>query len=160
MGFIKRAKTNKIVLHHSLTKDGKVVDWNAIKKYHIEVNKWEDIGYHFGIEKINDEYQILVGRGLHLVGAHTEGWNAMSIGICFVGNYDIEQPEESMLILAVEKLIIPLMYIFDISINSIYGHRDFNPQKTCPGKLFSIDRVKLLIKEKKKLLFEKADKLI
>ena len=41
-----------IIFHHSLTKDGTVVDWEAMRRYHEQVNGWSDIGYHYGIERV------------------------------------------------------------------------------------------------------------
>lgn len=57
-----------VVIHHSLTKDGQVVDWEAIPGYHKEVNGWADIGYHYGIER--------VGTGILLRVRRVEGHNS------------------------------------------------------------------------------------
>lgn len=157
----------KIIIHHSLTKDSRIVDWQQIRVYHTSYrvdgkivskeeyelrlkNKngkifepaWEDIGYHFGIEIINNIPEVLVGRGLNKVGAHTRGENVESIGICFVGNFDIIEPPQEVLDIALDRIIIPLCEIFELSAKDIYGHRDFCPYKTCPGKLFDLERIK------------------
>lgn len=134
-----------IVVHHSLTKDGTSVSWNAIRKYHVKERKWTDIGYHFGIENINNKYNILVGRPLTTYGAHTKGKNEVSIGICFVGNYDLIEPPEDMLKFAVKYLIVPLMGIFKIAPNKIVTHNKFASYKSCPGTKFKIGLVRKLV---------------
>jgi hypothetical protein len=42
-------KVQKLIIHHSLSKDGQTVDWNAIRRYHIQEKGWDDIGYHGGL---------------------------------------------------------------------------------------------------------------
>lgn len=153
-----------IVLHHSLTKDGKVVDTQAIRRYHTSYRidshivcgeefycrqrrgegklfqlPWSDIGYHFLVENINDHWEVLFGRPLTKNGAHCAGrMNHDGIGVCFVGNYDEWTPDPKMITCAVETLIVPLCKIFKIDTDHIVGHRQFS-QKTCPGKRFDID---------------------
>ena len=61
-----------IVIHHSLTKDGTVVDWEAIRRYHKETNGWSDIGYHYGIERVGGGLSLQVGRPESQPGAHTK----------------------------------------------------------------------------------------
>src|SRR3990167_6627685 len=133
-------KPTHIILHHSLTKDNQTVSWQAIRKYHVEINKWKDIGYHFGIELVNSEYEIIAGRMLLDIGAHTIGMNDSSIGICIIGNYDINDlPKE-----AEKKLIIlikTLMVIFNISVTNIKKHSDYAKYKTCPGLKFPFNRI-------------------
>ena len=87
-----------IIIHHSLTEDGQTVNWQAIRRYHIVDLGWADIGYHYGIEWIHRGYEILVGRPLSMDGAHTLGMNDKAIGICVVGNYDVQYPMAAMIV--------------------------------------------------------------
>jgi len=131
-----------LVIHHSVTADGKTFDYQAIKKYHIEVRGWLDIGYHFVVEKVNDQYEVIVGRPLTMNGAHCYqlNMNEQGIGICFVGNYDIAAPDEEMIAVAKKRIIIPLGKMFDIKWNGIIGHREVKGvTKTCPGTMFDMD---------------------
>ena len=67
-----------IVIHHSATDGGTV---ESIRKYHIEYNGWDDIGYHFIIYR---DGSIHAGRSLEKVGAHALGRNSTHIGICLI----------------------------------------------------------------------------
>ena len=126
-----------IIIHHSLTKDGKVVDWNAIRDYHMKEQGWKDIGYHYGIERIGEKYAILTGRAENETGAHTSQnkMNFQSLGICMVGNFDLTRPPEPAFKLLVD-LCIGLCRKYDIPVENIKAHRDYASYKTCPGKMF------------------------
>jgi hypothetical protein len=138
------------MLHHSLTKDGATVSWQAIRKYHKETMGWKDIGYHFGIEQIGaisppnpplekggeGGFEILVGRNLDQEGAHCIGMNQEAIGICFIGNFD-ETPVPFDQWRKGVAFVASLCKIFDILPQFIVGHRDYAP-KSCPGKLFDL----------------------
>jgi len=133
---LKRRWTH-IMIHHSATEDGKTVSWQAIRRYHMAEKGWRDIGYHFGIELINDHREILVGRNLGEDGAHCMGMNDKAVGICFVGNFDetpVPEDQWKTGILFVKSLCLEL----DIPITCVVPHRDYAP-KTCPGKLFDMD---------------------
>jgi len=131
---------NKIIIHHSLTKDSKTVSWDAIRKYHTNVLKWKDIGYHYGIERVGNSYAILRGRSLMEAGAHTKYHNVDSIGICLVGNYDLTEPNNEQLEV-LNELCYFLIKTFGLSINSVFFHREFNTHKTCPGSKFRKDMI-------------------
>ena len=127
----------RIILHHSLTKDSQTVSWGAIRKYHMEVMGWKEIGYHFGSEIVGDHYEILVGRMMNEVGAHCEGQNKDTLSICFVGNFDLDEVPPEQWNQGI-KLVASLCTIFKISPSMIYGHHEFNPNKTCPGLKFPV----------------------
>ncbi|MBP2026713.1 hypothetical protein J2Z35_000502 [Acetoanaerobium pronyense] len=131
-------RIDKIILHHSLTKDQKVVDFHAIRNYHINTNKWRDIGYHYVVELVGDNYVIFNGRGEHEAGVHTAGQNANSIGICLVGNFDVTVPPDAQ----IDKLVELIKDIYSrCGILPIHGHNEYST-KSCPGRLFPMEKVK------------------
>ena len=150
------------MIHHSATVDGRTFDWQAIRRYQmswridgVSVTKaeydrrlaikdgkrfeppWEDAGYHFGDEKVNDRYEILVGRDLDREGAHCVGMNQKAIGICFVGNFDLAPPPADQWKAGV-RFVRSLCRNLLIPMASVVAHRDY-AQKSCPGKLFDMD---------------------
>ena len=136
-------KPNKIIIHHSDSKDhGTLKNFDEIKKWHVKENGWRDIGYHYVIEKIDGVYTILKGRPEIEDGAHCYGQNEESIGICVVGNFEVDQvPEEAYIKLA--------ELIKDIRRRHgelpIHGHKEFY-NTSCPGKNFNLQKVKELLK--------------
>ena|SRR3990167_10942760 len=137
-------KPTYIIIHHSLTEDGTTVSWNAICDYHVKVNGWRDIGYHYGIELVGDRYNIFKGRMDTEAGAHCLGFNDDSIGICMVGNFDHVPPPPAQVDL-LRKLCRSLMEIYNIKPDHVLGHRETYPlrgvqvEKTCPGSAFSME---------------------
>ena len=111
-----------------------------------------DIIDHFGIEFINKNdkrakvlrknyYEILTGRMMTENGAHCKqnGMNHRSIGICFIGNFDLYKPEHAMWLLGL-RLVDSLMKIFNIPLNHVCGHREFATYKSCPGRSFNVNK--------------------
>ena len=134
-----------IIIHHSLTADGREVSWNAIRNWHTGVTnrspyKWLDIGYHFGIEKIGTRYETLLGRSLLHSGAHCkeQNMNKVGIGICLVGNFDLVSPS-SLQLTQLISLVQTLQDIYIIPKEKVLGHREIASYKSCPGKLFNMD---------------------
>lgn len=128
-----------IIIHHSLTKDGDTLDWQAIRRYHVEHNGWATVGYHYGIEVVNSEVEILVGRLMTRWGAHCLGYNQRSLGICVVGNFDEAKPSAKIWETAIE-LTQSLMDCLRIPPDHVLGHREAaKDSRSCPGKLWDMD---------------------
>ncbi len=145
-----------IVIHHSLTKDGKTVDWEAIRKYHRDINGWTDIGYHYGIDRVGQGLLLQIGRPESQSGAHCKEMhlNLKSIGICVVGNFDLAPPGlEIMRFLA--EICRRKVAEYGIPVNSILGHREVGlmagfdwkkgQYKSCPGKYFPMDTLRAML---------------
>jgi len=145
-----------IVVHHSLTKDGMVVNTGAIRDYHKNVHKWNDIGYHYLIELVGDEYEVFVGRMPDQPGAHCKelGMNTRGYGVCLVGNFDLAPPPDAQM----DKLIELLRYLMrqdHIPVFNVLGHREVGIRagfdwtkgeyKTCPGIRFDMMHLRDLL---------------
>lgn len=137
---------HKIIIHHSATEDGRTFSWHAIHHYHTNVLGWSDIGYHAGIELFQDKYLCLFGRPDVVPGAHTRGFNADSLGFCFVGNFDEVEPQRSRLRCAARRVLVPWLLRHGLGVDTLVPHRNFS-NKTCPGKLFDMDLLRHICAE-------------
>ena len=127
-------KASKIILHHSASPDGITYNWAAIRNYHVNELGWLDIGYHAGVELVGDNYERLLGRPWDMDGAHTIGQNHLALGLCFVGNYSLYEPDDEMLLIGA-GIVKTWMRLFEIPLSGIHKHNEYQ-NKECPGLLF------------------------
>ena len=124
-------KIDKIILHCAATPEGRDVKTETIKSWHVKGRGWSDIGYHFVIEL---DGAVKNGRPLHRSGAHTKGYNATSIGICYVGGMDKDKKPKDTRTEAQRKAMDQL--IADLKMDhptaTIHGHNEF-AAKACPS---------------------------
>ncbi|XP_077521918.1 peptidoglycan-recognition protein SC2-like [Amblyomma americanum] len=107
------------------------------QNYHMNNNRWPDIGYSF---LIGGDGRVYEGRGFGVEGAHTIGYNKNAIAISFIGDFSRKKPNAKMLAAAknliacgVKKGLIKKGY-------RLHGHRDANCT-SCPGNaLYAIIR--------------------
>lgn len=152
-------KITHIIIHHSLSKDGKERNWGAIRKYHVKHNGWSDIGYHLGIEQVDGAVGSSVieayGRPLEIPGAHVKGMNKHTIGICVVGNFDKQAPSEDKLEM-LQWLIEDLVVLYKVPIKNVLGHWEAqklqgipkSKRKSCPGKMFDMKALRANLKKR------------
>lgn len=147
-------KPNFIVVHHSGSKDDNYSSsLEAIRDFHVNHRGWNDIGYHLLIERVDGKPVLETGRNIYDDGAHCPGMNRKSIGLCFVGNFEIDYMDDDILEfgahtladLCIEYSIFPVR-ILPHNKAALPGHAT-----ACPGKNFPfikmIKRVEELLRE-------------
>lgn len=116
------------IILHCTDSNLMVHDQHALKylyDWHVRENHWSDIAYHFVISKSKG---IEIARPINIKGAHCHGYNEYSIGIALTGQNNFSQYQFDLL----NKLILNLVYIFNLTATQIYGHNQFC-SKTCPN---------------------------
>ena len=147
-----------IVIHHSLTKDSGTVSWNAIRRFHVEQQKWRAIGYHFGVERVADssgaEYvEVLMGRMLHETAAAVkeQTMNTRGVHVCVIGNFDDETPPKAVWDRTVE-LVAFLAELLEVPTVNVEPHSLYAPYKSCPGKRWDMAKFRADVSRKRKTL--------
>lgn len=121
---VDRKDTNYIVIHCSDTPDDRDVDAATIRGWHVNDNKWSDIGYHFVIRRNGI---IELGRDIDVIGAHVKNKNSISVGLCLVGRTEFDPRQFD----ALRDLVQLLLRLYPDA--KIVGHHDLDDSKTCPN---------------------------
>ena len=131
---------DKLTLHHAACcsaddlEEGKTqVYW--IQDFHQNGRGWNDIGYHFLVDRAGNIYQ---GRPETVIGAHVGGANTGNIGVCLLGCY--HPPEASCFQTITPESRQSIVEIFSWvsdtygqSPSVLLGHRDYFGTTACPG---------------------------
>ena len=125
-----RKSTQRIILHHAAAKTCSAED---IHRWHLNKG-WSGAGYHFLVRKDGKIYRL---RPEDKVGAHAYGSNYNSIGVCFEGDYMVENmPEEETK--AGQELVAYLKNKYGISED--HAHKRVNAT-SCPGDNFPFNQI-------------------
>lgn len=133
-------KWRYIVVHHSATSMGSA---RGMELYHRNIRHMENgLAYHFVIGNGNGQGdgEITIGsrwrrqiKGGHLF---SDRLNEISIGICLVGNFEMNRPTKKQL----ASLYALVNYLQDrcrTPADAVKTHRQINPRPTsCPGRYF------------------------
>lgn len=124
-------KINEIIVHCTATPEGRDYTVADIRQMH-KAQGWVDIGYHYLVYRDGSIHE---GRNVDLVGAHCQGHNAQSIGVCYVGGVarDGKTPKDTRTQAQKDALVHLLMQLVCLYPDAtIRGHRDF-AAKACPS---------------------------
>lgn len=134
-----RYPVTEIILHCADTRP----EWMAgrpiaekvaeIRRWHVQERGWRDIGYHWVIDR---DGSVAPGRPEIEIGAHVEGHNAGTIGICLVGGYGAkaDDPFEKNFTAAQKAAVLKLIGEIKgwTAIRKVSGHNHYSA-KACPG---------------------------
>jgi hypothetical protein len=68
----------------------------AIQLYHVQGNRWNDIGYNFLVDRFGTIYEGRYGGvDRNVVGAHALGFNTGSVGVAVLGTYTRSAPSQA-----------------------------------------------------------------
>lgn len=91
----------EIILHHSVIAGGA----REIQRFHQDIRGWQDIGYHYVIDRWKEGYAVFEGRPIEFCGAHagrrtvgsrTTNRNFRRIGICVAGDFRFAAADEEL----------------------------------------------------------------
>jgi len=101
-----------------------ICEWHKARGYH-------EIGYHFVIRR---DGTVSTGRDLGKQGAHAQGNNHDSIGICLIGGINDNKKAEAnftrLQMAALERTLYTLLESFPSA--KVRGHRDYAATE-CPS---------------------------
>lgn len=120
----------KIIIHCTATPEGREVTVNEVTRWHLS-RGFQTIGYHYLIYL---DGTVHVGRPIETPGAHTEGHNANSVGVCYVGGLDKAMKPKDTRTPAQKAALLSLVRDLKIKYPSatIHGHKEF-ANKACPS---------------------------
>ncbi len=135
---------NWIVIHHSATPGGSAKTFDRMHKD----KGWDELGYHFvignGTETSDGAIEVGPRWPKQKWGAHAKTpdnqYNDYGIGICLVGNFDIERPTANQM-RSLAKLVAYLEKTYKIPPSRVIGHGDTKPTD-CPGRNMSVASVR------------------
>lgn len=114
------------VYHCSASRPGSKTTVDTIRSGH-KARGFNDIGYHFIVDLDGTVHK---GRDITRAGAHAEGYNSNSIGICYIGGLDDKTGKpadtrtlEQMISLKALDQILKIIYP---TITKSVGHRDLS----------------------------------
>ena len=130
----------EIIVHCSATRaewmagSGTQAKVDEITRWHVQDRGWRTIGYHYLIDR---DGTLAAGRPLEQVGAHVQGKNTGTIGVCLIGGHGSSEKDafadhftpaqEKML----RKVIADLIRKHP-TIKKVSGHNQW-AAKACPG---------------------------
>jgi N-acetyl-anhydromuramyl-L-alanine amidase AmpD len=133
-----------IVIHHSATPTGSMAFFDKEHK----AKGWDGVGYHFvignGTETGDGQVEVTARWPLQKWGAHAKTldnrYNEHGIGICLVGNFDVERPSPNQ-IKNLSRLVGYLMQTYRIPAQNVIGHRD-TKATDCPGRYVNMTAIR------------------
>ena len=120
-----------VIIHCSAVRPYQTSTAAQIDSWH-RARGWNGIGYHYVIYR---DGSIRCGRNIDSIGAHCQGHNTGSIGICYIGGVsadghtpkDTRTPQQRQ---SLRRLVDTLQHLYLGA--TVHGHNDY-AAKACPS---------------------------
>jgi N-acetylmuramoyl-L-alanine amidase len=135
-------RIRKVIVHHTAGPDITTVE--GIRRYHTlpppPGRGWCDIGYHHLVHRVlfvsePPRWVRSTGRPESRAGAHDEGQNADSIGVCIAGDYTRGPvPADGWAVLV--ATVADVCRRYGLTADAVEGHGEHEPRGSataCPG---------------------------
>jgi N-acetylmuramoyl-L-alanine amidase len=124
-------KITKIVIHCSATREGKDITAADIDRMHRD-RGFMGIGYH---RFVRLDGSVERGRPDAVPGAHVQGHNFDTIGICYAGGIDANGKPKDTRTAAQKAALLALVdeYLAKHPKAKVMGHRDLSPDRNKNG---------------------------
>ena len=155
---VRRQTVKWIIIHHTseiypqpaAKIDNSTFQTGELYKGVLE-DKSGDVNYHYIVEKLKDDYQVLTGRPFVYLCDWEDidlNMNNRAIHVALLGNYDLTVPEKRLYEVLAYRLLNPFMKMFHLNPKRIKFHRDVSSNKdiTCPGDFMEMARVEALVR--------------
>lgn len=106
-------------------------DAETVDAYHRNHNGWKRIGYHSFIEKDGRERRDIC-RPDEEVGAHVQGKNDTTLGVCVAGHGDFADFLPAQRRTLIDRCVA-WCRLYKLGAAAVVGHRELGADKTCPG---------------------------
>lgn len=150
--------SSNIVIHHTAEFNLKSGDLSYDKptsqigklrdRFYIEKKEF-DPPYHYILEKVGNDYEIIVGRQLFtkcyfkdLLPKYDD-----SIHIALMGDYNITLPEVRLYQILSYRILIPFYRLLKLKSDSLVTHKEISmdpDSQTCPGEFFDINKLRTI----------------
>jgi len=111
--------------------------YDEVKFNHINRLKLSDVNYHFTLDFINGDYEVLVGKPFHsrCTFEDIEDVYQNSIHVAILGDYSIDIADKRLYDTLAYRIIVPLMYWFYLDTDNIKTHSEVSNHEDlrCPG---------------------------
>ncbi|MFI8518990.1 N-acetylmuramoyl-L-alanine amidase [Streptomyces sp. NPDC085481] len=138
-------KIKAAFVHHTTSADYQCAQSASVVRsildYHVDVEKWRDIGYNFLVDKCGTIFEGRKG-GIDqpVLGAHTYGWNAESTSVAIIGDFTNQAAPEAALASA-SKVVAYKLGQYGVDPNGTAQLTAGVTQKNFFGDSFEVNKV-------------------
>ncbi len=154
----RHTKIKYIVIHHTHCQydiPESKIDSTKFQIPYLTSNLMEkaepDFNYHYIVDRILDEYYIIVGRPLETICDYDDidrDMNKSSVHIGLMGTYDIKVPDIRMYEILGYRLLNPLLKTYALNPSRIYLHNELskNKKESCPGSFIDKNTIITMVR--------------